>query len=154
MEASLAGGFSVISEHADVVIKNLHEPAFDLQYRLAAAIGIRERASAQRAEQRRVPGQDTHVAIFARQLRHSDLLIHIQTVRCGDFQLKRIRHGLALHLRGGFHHIFNGTLQIKRLFRQRIVLTVHNFAEAAHGVFHLDVLTGTASELFRDVERL
>jgi hypothetical protein len=82
----------MVGEHVDVVIKDLHEPAIYLQHFLAAAGGIRQRTGAQSTKQRRVSRQDAHIAIFARQLRHRNLLIHVQAVRSRNFQLKRIGH--------------------------------------------------------------
>src|SRR5215470_8011003 len=60
----------------------------------------------------------------------------------------------SLHLLRFFEHFLNRADHVERLLRNFVVLAFHDFLEAAHGVFDLDVLAFEASELCGHVHRL
>lgn len=53
-----------------------------------------------------------------------------------------------------FHHLFDGSDHVERLFRNKVELAVHDASESANGVFDRDVHTRATGEGFRHVERL
>src|SRR5271165_1165215 len=59
-----------------------------------------------------------------------------------------------LHFLGLLQHFFNRADHVKRLLRNFVVLSFHDFLEAAHGVFNLHVLAFEARELRRHEHRL
>src|SRR5579863_439452 len=109
-----------------------------------------------------MPRQNPHVSIFAWHLSFPYLVIDEQALSRSDLQMKGVSHlvplpdggGSALHPFGGFEYVIDAALHVERLFRQRIVLAIYYFFEAADGVFELDVFARAARELFRDVKGL
>src|ERR1700758_409504 len=59
-----------------------------------------------------------------------------------------------LHLFCLFEHFIDRANHVKRLLRNLVVLPFHDFLEAAHSVFYLDVLAFEARELGGHVHRL
>src|SRR5215469_1244085 len=59
-----------------------------------------------------------------------------------------------LHLLGLLEHFFNRADHVERLLRNFVVLAFHDFLEAAHGVFDLDVLAFEAGKLRGHIHRL
>src|SRR5215469_1847623 len=60
----------------------------------------------------------------------------------------------SLHLFGGFEHLIDRSLHVKRLFRNIIVLAFDDLFEAAHGVLNLHIASLIAGKLLRHMEGL
>ena len=84
--------FRVIGQYPDVIVEHLDKPAVDLQNFLPAAALIGQSALTERTQKRRMPRQDAHITILARQFGFGNLLIDQQPLGRRDFKLERVRH--------------------------------------------------------------
>lgn len=76
---------------------------------------------------------------------------------CLSFIVHRSAFILSLrccHLLGLLQDLFDSAHEVEGLFWNVVVFAVNDFAEAAHGVFELDVLASETCELFGDKEGL
>src|SRR3984893_16948518 len=70
------------------------------------------------------------------------------------FRPRQALLSLRLHLLGLRQHFFNRSYHVKRLLRNIVVFSFHDFLEAAHGILDLHVLAFQSRELRRHEHRL
>src|SRR5258708_5872656 len=160
LQVNFFRAFGGLRKYRYTVPKNLGKPANDGDVRgfLAALVVIAEFADAQFRHERRVPRQNTQVAVLAGHLHLDGLLAEQLLLRGDNHQLDGLGQHFSLrarlHLLGLFESFFDCADHVKRLFWNVVVLAFHDFLEAAHGVFDLHVLAFKAGELRGDEHRL
>ena len=84
VDLDVASEFSVVGQNANMIIEDLDEPAIDSEHVIATtAARAGQDGGAQLTQQRRVPGQNAHVTLFAGKLDFGDLLVDEQAFgRC------------------------------------------------------------------------